>query len=193
MCWFLDLLNELHYTFLPEGSSSFRILKKCPRILQLYSSSLKKKKGKKMSLYMSEQMKSTVSSFLPPIFPCVGSQHWSNLILDLRDQHLGQHDASNLEDRGSHFKLQSTLLCVQPAPCIPESLWTTAVVLFWHRGETVLPPTKNKAVLHHWNKLHHDFDGILSRLSDLPCRKNPYIHTKPFSVNSTSINYGLGN
>lgn len=52
-----------------------------------------------------------VGSFSSLLFLRVHSQHWSNLILDLGDQHLGQHDASNLEDRGSHFKLQSTLFC----------------------------------------------------------------------------------
>lgn len=57
-------------------------------------------------------MARTVSTFLPSLFsPCVGphSQHWGNLILDLRDQHLGQHNACNLEDSSSHFRLQKRL------------------------------------------------------------------------------------
>lgn len=110
MYWFLDLLKKLHYTFFQQHFQNFQ---RCPRILQLHSSCLKKERKKKdVLVHVRADEQSTISSFLPPVFPCVGSQHWSNLILDLRDQHLGQHDASNLEDRGSHFKLQSTLLWV---------------------------------------------------------------------------------
>lgn len=53
---------------------------------------------------------STASSFLP-VFPGAGprSQHGGNLILDLRDQDVGQHDACNLEDSSSHFRSRNTL------------------------------------------------------------------------------------
>lgn len=37
------------------------------------------------------------------------SQHRGNLILDLRYQDLGQHNASNLENSSSHFRLQNRL------------------------------------------------------------------------------------
>lgn len=83
---------------------------------------------------MSEEYCKFFSSLL---FPCVGalSQHWGNLILDLRDQHLGQHNACNLEDRSNHFRLQNRLsVTVQPVPSVSRSLgWGggRAMLVLW--------------------------------------------------------------
>lgn len=65
------------------------------------------------------------SSFIPSSSPVSAhSQHWSNLILDLRDQHLGQHDACNLEDSSSCFKLHSRLsVTVHSVLSISRFLW----------------------------------------------------------------------
>lgn len=78
---------------------------------------------KQMSLQTSEEP-STVSSFSSSSSSLIGplSQHWGNLILDLRDQDLGQHNACNLEKSSSHFTLQSRLAgAIQPVPIISRS------------------------------------------------------------------------